>query len=65
MIGEHLTWSQAAALLCAFFFACAVVYIGMASRQIRRRRGATLLYNRGDMRPHHTTQRNTTQAVPR
>lgn len=65
MIGEQLTWSQGAALMCAFFFACTVVYIGLASRRIRRRRGASFRYNRGCLDPDRSARRNGTQAVTR
>jgi hypothetical protein len=61
MIGEHLSWSHVALVLCLFYLACCVAYLWAVGRRERRRRSIYRAY-RASIKPHHTTQRNGPQA---
>jgi thiosulfate reductase cytochrome b subunit len=66
---SRLTWSQAAMVLLALFLLADVLYIAASEwrrRVILRRQQRCLRINRDYRRsiePHHSTRRNSTQAV--
>lgn len=59
MIGERLSWSQAAIVLCTFYLTCTLAYFVAANRKAQRRRPIRI-----DRAPCRTTRRNGTEAVP-
>lgn len=60
MIGEHLSWAQAAFVLCVVSTLALMVYVVAVTVSCfgTVKRGATL------NKPCHTTKRNGTEAVP-